>query len=172
MTKEYFPEVLTLYVYEIYPYHFYGSFSKYQSSPSIIFCHPINSANSSSEATLISALPLILYLASILVRDLALKPDPYILAVLTSPVTYLPILSTLAPPATSSTYSPALSVIFLCGRNKRQLSIRLNGHCSSSNNVYVLHNLAPNTNYITRWHLELACQFILSSRHSPDINLR
>jgi hypothetical protein len=38
-------------------------------------------------------------------------------------------------------------------------------------NVLVLHNLPPNTNHITCRHLELAYQFVLSSRHSPAINL-
>ena len=36
----------------------------------------------------------------------------------------------------------------------------------------VLHNLPPNTDQITRRHLELAYQFDLSSRLSPGINLR
>ena len=36
----------------------------------------------------------------------------------------------------------------------------------------LVHNLPPNTNQITRCHLELAYQLILSSRHSPGINLR
>ena len=39
-------------------------------------------------------------------------------------------------------------------------------------NVRVLHNLPPNTDQITRRHLELAYQFVLSSRLSPGINLR
>jgi len=39
-------------------------------------------------------------------------------------------------------------------------------------NVCVLHNLPPNTNHITRHHLELAYQFVMSSRYSPDINVR
>ena len=39
-------------------------------------------------------------------------------------------------------------------------------------NVRVLHNLPPNTDQITRHHLELAYQFVLSSRLSPGINLR
>ena len=39
-------------------------------------------------------------------------------------------------------------------------------------NVRVLHNLPPNTDQITRRHLELAYQFVLSSTHSPGIKLR
>ena len=39
-------------------------------------------------------------------------------------------------------------------------------------NVRVLHNLPPDTNHMTLRHLELAYQFVLSSRHSPGINLR
>ena len=39
-------------------------------------------------------------------------------------------------------------------------------------NVGLLHNLPPNTNHITCCRIELAYQFILSSRHSPGINLR
>ena len=39
-------------------------------------------------------------------------------------------------------------------------------------NVYVLHNLLPNTNHMTCYHLELAYQFVPSSRHSFDISLR
>ena len=38
--------------------------------------------------------------------------------------------------------------------------------------VRVLHKLPPNTDQITRRHLELAYQFVLSSRLSPGINLR
>ena len=38
--------------------------------------------------------------------------------------------------------------------------------------VCVLHNLLPNTDHITHCHLELAYQFVLSSRHSPGINFR
>ena len=38
-------------------------------------------------------------------------------------------------------------------------------------NVHVLYNLPPNTNHITRHTLELAYQFVLSSRHRPGINL-
>ena len=84
---------------------------------------------------------------------------------------------------------------FYMGETKNSLSTRMNGHRSSSNspddlplpvpihtrshqlpfnscwNVRVLHNLPP-TNHITCCHLELAYQFILSSRHSPGINLR
>ena len=37
--------------------------------------------------------------------------------------------------------------------------------------VCVLHNLLPNTNHITCCHLELAYQFVVSSRHSHGINL-
>ena len=39
-------------------------------------------------------------------------------------------------------------------------------------NVCVLHNLPPNINHIIHCHLELAYQFVLSSRYSPGINLR
>ena len=38
-------------------------------------------------------------------------------------------------------------------------------------NVHVLYNLLPNTNHISHHYLELTYQFILSSRHSPGINL-
>ena len=41
----------------------------------------------------------------------------------------------------------------------------------SSWNTHVLHNLPSNTVQIT-CHLELAYQFVLSSRHSPGINLK
>ena len=89
-----------------------------------------------------------------------------------------------------------LPKFFFYINNLKILTTRLNGHWSSSNspddlpfpvaihtrshqlpfdscwNVRVLHNLPPNTNLITRHHLELAYQFILSSRHSPGINLQ
>ena len=38
--------------------------------------------------------------------------------------------------------------------------------------VLVFHNLPPNTNHITYHHLELTYQFVLSTWHSPGINLR
>ena len=38
-------------------------------------------------------------------------------------------------------------------------------------NLFLLHNLPPNTNHITCRHLEIAYQFVLSSRHNPGINL-
>ena len=82
------------------------------------------------------------------------------------------------------------------GAGFTMLSSRINGHRSSSNspddlplpvaihtrshhlpfnscwNVRVLHHLTPNTDQITCRHLELAYQFVLSSRLSPGINLR
>jgi hypothetical protein len=78
-------------------------------------------------------------------------------------------------------------------KNSHTLSTRMNGHRSSSTipttypfqlqSIRNLTNsllipvgryvyLSPNTNHITRDHLELTYQFVLSSRHSPAINLR
>jgi len=76
---------------------------------------------------------------------------------------------------------------FYVGETKNSLSTRMNGHRSSSNspddlplpvaiharshqlpfdscwNIHVLHNLLPNTNHITRRHLEFVYEFTLSS---------
>ena len=121
------------------------------------------------------------------------KPAPYTPSLMLSPTS--PILSTpmlLAPPANSSTSSPAHSgMLFYVRVTKNSWSTRMNGHQSSSKNpdnltltvpihnkshqlpfnscwnVRVLHNLLPNTNHITCCHLDLIYQFFLSSRYSP-----
>ena len=166
-------------------------------SPRSPSANQATSVNFLSEVTLFSV-PLVPPLAPFLARDPTVKPAPI------TPATYpslallptLPIPSTLMPlasPATSSNSSPDS---FYVGETKNNVTTRMDGHWSSSNNpenlplpvaihmkshqlpfnscrnVCVIHNLPPNTNHITHRHLELPYQFVLFSRHSPGINLR
>ena len=123
-----------------------------------------------------------------------LSPCPSLARSPTSPIPSIPM--PLAPPATSYTSSPAPSVMpYMWGKLQTvcpikwmatsphptvpttplMVTIHTKSHQLPFNscwNVHVLHNLSHNTNHNTHRHLELICQFVLSARHNPGINLR